>query len=106
MYNIRKYSMIILSLIIANCIISPLSNAEETVNPQKLQEENEKLKRTVEELKQRINRLEPAEPVNLQDPPWEKLQFPSNTLAITDVINKGTMIPFDLIVDKPEDRKS
>lgn len=72
------------------------------MNPQKLQEENEKLKRTVEELKQRINRLEPAEPVNLQDPPWEKLQFPSNTLAITDVINKGTMIPFDLIVDKPD----
>lgn len=105
MYIIRQYLMIILSLILVNYIINPVSNVEATVIPQdlrKLQEENEKLKATIEELKQRINSLEPSQPKNLEDPPWEKLQFPSNTLPITEIIHKGTKMPFDVIVDKPD----
>ncbi|WP_255508041.1 hypothetical protein [Lysinibacillus sp. BW-2-10] len=98
MYNSRKYLIIILSLILTICMLSPASHVEATVNPQelkKLQEENEKLK-------QRINSLEPAQPETLQNPPWETLQMPSNPLPITEVIQKGTKIPFDVIVDKPD----
>ncbi|QCR34436.1 hypothetical protein C1N55_07195 [Lysinibacillus sp. SGAir0095] len=46
--------------------------------------------------------MEPAQPENLQDPPWEKLQFPSKTLPITEILHKGTKIPFDVIVDKSD----
>ncbi|QOR68813.1 hypothetical protein IM538_03965 [Cytobacillus suaedae] len=91
----KRRCLIILFLTV--CVITPITKVEATADPnsQKLEMENE-------ELKQRIKRLEPPEPVNIQDPPWGELSFPSKIFPISEVIHKGTNIPFDVIVDKPE----
>jgi hypothetical protein len=105
MYIIRKYLLIILSLILVNCIIIPVLNVEASVDSQELKQlekENKELKATIEKLTQRIKNLEPSKPLNIQDPPWGKLPFPSNIMPISEIIHNGTKIPFDVIVDKPD----
>ncbi|MEC1722983.1 hypothetical protein [Schinkia azotoformans] len=94
---IKRSCLIILILFLTVCFITPITNVEATVdqNSKKLEMENE-------ELKQRIKKLEPPVPVNIQDPPWGELSFPSKIKPISEVIHNGTKIPFDLIVDKPE----
>lgn len=79
------------------------SNVKASVDQDiKLQHENEQLKEQLQKLKHRLKQLEPTEPVNIQDPPWEEPPFPSLVEPIPEIINKGTKIPFEVIVNKTE----
>lgn len=56
----------------------------------------------VEELEKRLRSLEPTDPKQLKDPPWEELPFPSSELPISHIITKGKKINFEVIVNKPK----
>jgi hypothetical protein len=52
-------------------------------------------------LKERLKRLEPETPKNINDPPGEKGPFPTSTYPISEIIKKGTEIPLDLAYSNP-----
>jgi len=62
----------------------------------------------IEQLEKRLKFLEPdkaVDAVDIEDPPWRELPFPANQYPITEVISEGTMIPFQVILDKPDYRR-
>lgn len=66
---------------------------------------NAKADEQIEELEQRLNHLEPREPQQIIKFPYQLEQeehYPSHAVPISDVIHKGTQIPFKVIVNKPE----
>lgn len=103
MYNNRKFVIIFQCLLIIVLVWTPDAKADERLNDQNSNEkENIELKEQIDNLKHRLKRLEPAEPINIQDPPWGNLPFPRKVIPIRDIIKRGPNIPFDLIVDNPE----
>jgi hypothetical protein len=100
----RNYLLILLYLLLINFVVTPTSSAEKSVEKEinRSEKETEELKELAEQLEQRLIRLEPTDPVNIQDPPWGEIQFPSNVVPVSKVIQKGTKIPYDVIVDKPD----
>lgn len=105
MYNARNYLFITLCLLMINLFHTPLPSAEASSDPKelkRLEKENKELNELTEKLKQRLQSLEPTNPINIQDPPWAELHFPSKTVPISEVIEKGAEIPFKKIVDKPD----
>lgn len=56
-------------------------------------------------LEQRLDQLEPPEPVSIKVPPWEADAakfYPTNTVPITEVMSKGTRIPFTTIMKETD----
>lgn len=62
----------------------------------------ENLKEKIEKLENQLKNLEPSEPKDIEDPPWEEIPFPTKELQISEVILEGTNIPFKVIVNKPD----
>lgn len=103
--NITQTCLVkILISFLLNYTIIPLSIADAAGDSQfkKLEKENSELKEQIEQLRQRLKKLEPHESENIQDPPWGKQSFPSKVEPIAKIIHKGTKIPFEVIVDKPD----
>jgi hypothetical protein len=95
---------VILCCILLICQVFTAS-AKETIDQQKtaeLKRENEDLRTTVDKLNNRLERLEPANPVKMEDPPWGHAPFPTKVFPISEVITKGTKIPFHLIINRPD----
>lgn len=59
-------------------------------------------KNTVEQLERRLKFLEPGKAIDIGDPPWKELPFPATQYPISEVISSGTMIPFQVILDKAD----
>lgn len=75
------------------------SNAQELLSP-KIGNSDEQ----VEQLERRLKQLEPPEPITIVEPPEEaeaKKYYPSDTIPISEVIDKGTRIPFNIIINDP-----
>jgi hypothetical protein len=98
MYITRNCLSILLCILIITYFLTSLSYREASVEGLKtFEKENEELK---EKLRQRLKRLEPSPPENLQDPPWGEMQFPTKVVRVSEVIKGGTKIPYRVIVDK------
>ena len=96
----KKITLFIICVVIFNLSIAPSYYAEEPI--ESLEEKIEELKAQVKEMEKRLHYLEPSKPKNISDPPWKEQSFPSNVVPILKVIEKGTKIPFEVIVDKPD----
>jgi hypothetical protein len=98
MSKIGNWYVIIFSVLLAIFLFHVSSNAEQSVN---LHIENtDQPNKRAEELEKRLKRLEPPEPVNMIRLPFEaeaEKRYPSQTVPISEVIGKGTKIPFNLI---------
>ncbi|MDQ0878878.1 hypothetical protein QFZ77_007537 [Paenibacillus sp. V4I3] len=58
----------------------------------------------VEELERRLEQLEPPKPITIVEPQEEaeaKKYYPTDTIPISEVIDKGTKIPFNIIMNDP-----
>lgn len=51
--------------------------------------------------KERLKRLEPETPKNINEPPWVEGPFPTSTYPISEIIKKGMEIPLDLSYSNP-----
>jgi hypothetical protein len=97
MSKIKKGYVTIFFILLIIFVFYPSSIAEGTVNL-RIENMDEPNKRA-EELEKRLKRLEPPEPVNIIELPFEaeaKKRYPSQTISISEVIDKGTKIPFSL----------
>jgi hypothetical protein len=103
MSKIRNGYVITFSIVLAFFIFHTTSNAEVSANP--LIENRDEPNIRVEELENRLKRLEPPEPVNIIELPFEseaKKRYPSQTISISEVMEKGTKIHFDIIKNIPD----
>jgi hypothetical protein len=104
MSKIRNGYVIIFSILIAIFVFHTSSKAKESVNL-KIENTDEPNKRA-EELEKRLKRLEPPEPVNIIELPFkaeaEKQRYPSKTVPISEIMDKGTKIPFAVIKNIPD----
>lgn len=103
MSKISKGSLITLSMLLAISLSSSTSNAQEIPKSQ-LSHPEEKNKQ-VERLENRLKQLEPPEPITIVDPPEQveaEKYYPLDTISISEVINKGTKIPFRMIKNEPD----
>ncbi|WP_235821719.1 hypothetical protein [Gottfriedia acidiceleris] len=56
------------------------------------------------ELKERLNSLEPPKPITILKSPEQKEtegNYPTNTFSISEILSKGTKIPFNIIKNEP-----
>jgi hypothetical protein len=96
--KIRNGYVIFFSILLTISVFYTSSNAEESVDLH-LENTNDPNKRA-EELEKRLKNLEPPEPIQLKQLPWEaevEKHYPSQTVPIFEVIDKGKKIPFDRI---------
>jgi hypothetical protein len=103
MSKIRNGYVITFSIVLTFFVFYTTSNAEVSANPL-IENRDEPIKR-VEELEKRLKRLEPPEPVNIIEFPFEaevEKRYPSQTISISEVMEKGTKIPFDVIKNIPD----
>ncbi|MFZ3590103.1 hypothetical protein ACOI1C_12675 [Bacillus sp. DJP31] len=98
MYIARIIISILLCSTFTNIGLPSLSLAEEAT----LENEVKSLKEVIEKLENRLKHLEPSNPINIKDPPWEERKLPANEAPISEVIKTGTKIPFKIIVNKPK----
>lgn len=61
----------------------------------------------IQELEQRLDRLEPPEPTSILDSPFPfekgtKMHFPTDVIPISEVLKEGTKIPFKVIKNEPK----
>jgi hypothetical protein len=98
-----KNGYIALSILIAIFVFNSSSVAVEPVNPD-IETKDETSKR-VEALQKRLEQLEPPEPINIIDLPFEteaEELYPSKTVPILKVMDRGTKIPYNVIKSLPE----
>jgi hypothetical protein len=103
MSKIRIGYAVIFSILLAMFVSHTSSNSEESVDLQ-LENTDEPNKRA-EELEKRLKKIEPPEPIQLKQLPWEaevEKLYPPQTVPIFEVIDKGKKIPFDVIKNIPE----
>lgn len=100
----KKITLLMMCLLIFNLSFAPSYYAEEPIETKikSLEKKIEELKVQVKEMENRLQNLEPSKPENISDPPWEELPFPSKVVPISTVIDNGTKIPFEVIVNKPD----
>lgn len=67
----------------------------------KLENKVEEFRKLAEERGKRLERLEPSEPKDIEDPPSGEEVFPSKVMPISKIIDKQNKISFNVIVDKP-----
>lgn len=99
----QKCTFILCCILLTSQVFT--ASAKEIVDQQKtseLKKENEELKNTIDKLNDRLKRLEPENPVKMEDPPWGQASFPAKVFPISEVITKGTKIPFHIIINKPD----
>lgn len=106
MSKIRYGCVIIFSILLTIFVFHTSSNAEEIVNLyiENMDEPNKR----AEELEKRLKRLEPPEPVNIIELPFEaeaEKRYPSQTISISEVMDKGTKIPFNVIKNIPDSKR-
>ncbi|TQR19656.1 hypothetical protein [Psychrobacillus vulpis] len=56
----------------------------------------------IKEMKHRLQRLEPTDAIQISDPPWSEQAFPSTVVPVSEVIENGTKIAFETILNKPD----
>jgi hypothetical protein len=56
----------------------------------------------VKKLTERLNRLEPKEPLDMPDPPFFQGPFPSNIKSPQTIIQSGSQLPYITLLDKPD----
>jgi hypothetical protein len=97
-----------LCLFLMGFTVMPYVSAKEPVDPgvehlvKDMNMDCPEWKQLAEKMEDRLQSLEPSAPADMQDPPGVKLPFPSEVLPIPDVLQLGTKIPFEVIVDKPD----
>lgn len=47
-------------------------------------------------------RLEPESAIDIDDPPWNNEIFPNNVVNISEVLEKGVDVPYNIIYDEPK----
>jgi hypothetical protein len=103
MSKTRNGYVIIFSILLTIFVFHTSSYAKETVNHH-IENMDEPNKRA-EEMQKRIKKLEPPKPVNIIELPFEaeaEKRYPSQTISITEVMDKGTKIPFVTIKNIPD----
>jgi hypothetical protein len=56
----------------------------------------------VKKLTERLNRLEPKEPIDISDPPFFQRPIPSNIKSPQLIIQSGSQLPYLTLLDKPD----
>ncbi|WP_337988607.1 hypothetical protein [Lysinibacillus sp. JNUCC 51] len=94
MCNVKKISLCMISLILFNLSIVSSYDAKESnrVNG---------LKAQIKGLENRLRSLEPIKPQTIADPPFPELSPPSKFVPLTQVIEDGIAIPYDVIINNP-----
>ncbi|MFY3791918.1 hypothetical protein ACOQFO_09530 [Ureibacillus sp. MALMAid1270] len=99
---------ICLSILFCFVFYNKPTDAKSTImNPSLLQTSNQGEQSRIQELEHRLENLEPPEPTTILDSPFpfEKVSeehFPTDTLPISEVLKKGTKIPFKIIKSEPD----
>lgn len=103
MSKIRNRNFLVFSVLLASTLCQINTHAEESVNlPLNNKEES---KNQTEELEKRLKSLEPPIPIHMDELPFEanlKKLYPSQTVPIRDVIDKGKKISFSVIKNLPD----
>ncbi|MFJ5563677.1 hypothetical protein [Lysinibacillus xylanilyticus] len=102
-----KISYIICFLIILNLFVfsKPINtNSMELPFSQSNSDKSEH--KQIQELEQRLDRLEPPEPTTILDSPFPfekgtEVHFPTDVIPISEVLKEGTKIPFKVIQSEP-----
>jgi hypothetical protein len=102
MSKIRNGYTVISLIILAMLVFHTTSNAE--VSAHLNLEITDKPNKRSEELEKRLKNLEPPKPIQLKQLPWEEeaeKHYPSDTLPVPAVMDKGTKILFNIIKNDP-----
>lgn len=98
MSKISNGSVITLSMMLALSVSFTTSNAQGL--PKSQVSNSEEGNKQVERLENRLKQLEPPEPITIVEPTEEaeaEKYYPLDTISISEVINKGTKIPFNIL---------
>ncbi|MEY9974640.1 hypothetical protein ABH966_005052 [Lysinibacillus sp. RC46] len=94
MCNVKKITLCMISLLLINLSIVSSFDAKE------LRRLNG-LKAQIKGLENRLKNLEPIKPQTIADPPFPELTPPSKFVTLSQLIENGTTIPYEVIVNNP-----
>jgi hypothetical protein len=102
MSKVRNGYILIISIILVFSVSFTSSYAHGLPNPQV--NDSEEVNKRVEELEKRLKQLEPPKPIQIVKEPEEveaEQYYPSDTMTIPEVMDKGTKIHFNIIKNDP-----
>ncbi|TQR28795.1 hypothetical protein C7Y47_19735 [Lysinibacillus sphaericus] len=94
MCNVKKITLCMISLILINLSIVSSFDAKELSRLNGL-------KAQIKGLENRLKSLEPIKPQTIADPPFPELSPPSKFVTLSQVIENGNTIPYEVIVNNP-----
>lgn len=90
---LKKYTLFIISVFTVSAYISFFGRTDAKASQSK---------EPCQIFQERLNRLEPKAPVNIDDPPWSGETFPSKKYPVSEIIKKGTEIPLESVYNNSE----
>ncbi|MFF2179249.1 hypothetical protein ACFVT8_22775 [Lysinibacillus sp. NPDC058147] len=94
MCNVKKITLCMISLILINLSIIPSFDAKESNKVNGLEAQ-------IKGLENRLKNLEPIKPQTIPDPPFPELSPPSKFVTLSQVIENGATIPYEVIINNP-----
>lgn len=104
MSKFKNKLMVFILIFVINFSFVPGYEADvaDEAKVKKLERQIEVLGKILLKKNEQLSRLEPREPIEIQDPPWGEVEFPSKILPISEIISDGKQISYKVIINKPE----